>query len=295
MSEQQVANPEVAQDDIESAVFGSAEGFFDDLDREVNGAIQDDEEPKENQKATEEPAQDNPLFTDMEKAVPKEDDTDWKKRYSDSSREAQKMKDELDDLDRFKPYIDALQSDEGLVNVIRDYVKNGQEPKELKEELNLPDDFMFDIEDAVQNPNSDSARVFSGMIDRAVDGRVNSRLSAENEARNRDQLQTDRERQAAEFRKTRNISDEEFDEMMGWANKHQINFEDIYLLKNKDAYMSNVANSTKGDMLKQMKAVRDIPTSAGATNSQQRGADPNDAVFDALLGLDNQMDNLFGD
>jgi len=293
MSEQQVANPEPADDIIENAVFGSAEGFFDDLDREVNGAIRTDEEPKENQNATEQSKQDNPLFTDIEKAAPKEVDTDWEKRYSDSSREAQRLKDELDDLDRFKPYIEALHNDDGLVNVIRDYVQDGQKPKELKEELNLPEDFVFDIEDAVQNPSGDSARVFSGMIDRAVDGRVSSKLSADNDARTRDQMQIDRERQAKEFRSSRNIGDDEFNEMMGWANKHQINFEDIYLLKNKDAYMSNVANSTKEGMLKQMKAVRDIPTSAGATNSQSRGTDPNDAVFDAILGMDNQVDNLF--
>ena len=111
MSEQQVANPEPADDIIENAVFGSAEGFFDDLDREVNGAIRTDEEPKENQNATEQPKQDNPLFTDIEKAAPKEVDTDWEKRYSDSSREAQRLKDELDDLDRFKPYIEALHND----------------------------------------------------------------------------------------------------------------------------------------------------------------------------------------
>jgi hypothetical protein len=57
--------------------------------------------------------------------------------------------------------------------------------------------------------------------------------------------------------------------------------------------MSNVAKNTKSDMLNQMKAVRSIPISAGATNSRSKAIDANDAVFDALKGLDNQVDSLF--
>lgn len=289
MSEDQQA---VTQDAVEDSVFGSAEGFFDDLDREVNGAIRDDEEPQENQQVSEEPQKENPLFTEIEEA-PQKEDTDWKKRYSDSSREAQKMKQELDEFGRFKPYIEALQNDEGLVNTIRDYVQNGQKPKELKEELSLPEDFVFDIDEAVSKPNSDSSKVFSTMIDRAVSSRVDSKLTAEKQATQQSMQKAERDKQAEAFKQKSGISDTDFNDMMDWANKHQIGFEDIYLLKNKDLYMSNVAKSTKGDMLKQMKAVRSIPTTASNTNSQAKSVDANDQVFDTILGLDNQVDNLF--
>ena len=63
MSEEQQA---VTQDVVEDAVLGSAEGFFGDLDREVNGAILDDKEPQENtQQESVSNEQDNPLFTDI--------------------------------------------------------------------------------------------------------------------------------------------------------------------------------------------------------------------------------------
>lgn len=290
MSEEQQA---VTQDAVEDAVLGSAEGFFDDLDREVNGAILEDKEPQENQQQAVEPEQDNPLFTEIEEA-PQKDDTDWQKRYSDSSREAQKLKQELDEFGRFKPYIEALQNDEGLVNTIRDYVQNGQKPKELKEELDLPEDFVFDIDEAVSNPNSDSSKVFSTMIDRAVSSRVENRLNAEKQTTQQAMQKAERDKQAQAFKKKSGMNDGDFEEMMNWANSHQIGFEDIYLLKNKDLYMSNVANSTKDDMLKQMKAVRSIPTTASNQNSQAKSVDANDSVFEAILGLDNQVDNLFG-
>lgn len=290
MSEEQQA---VTQDAVEDAVLGSAQGFFDDLDREVNGAILDDKEPQENtQQESVSTEQDNPLFTDIEEA-PQQDDTDWKKRYSDSSREAQKLKQELDEFGRFKPYIEALQNDEGLVNTIKDYVQNGQKPKELKEELQLPEDFVFDIDEAISNPASDSSKVFSTMIDRAVSSRVDSRLQNEKQATQQAMAKAERDKQAQAFMQKSNMSDAEFKEMMNWANSHQIGFEDIHLLKNKDLYMSNVANNTKDDMLKQMKAVRSIPTTASNTNSQSKTVDANDKVFDTILGLDTQVDNLF--
>jgi hypothetical protein len=43
-----------------------------------------------------------------------------------------------------------------------------------------------------------------------------------------------------------------------------------------------------------MKNVRHIPTSASGANSQAEEADPNNALFDGLLGLDGELDNLFG-
>ena len=63
---------------------------------------------------------------------------------------------------------------------------------------------------------------------------------------------------------------------------------------NRDKTAANVAKSTKKDMLNQMKNVRDIPTSASDSNNQGKTQDANSAVFDDILGLDGDVDNLFG-
>ena len=63
---------------------------------------------------------------------------------------------------------------------------------------------------------------------------------------------------------------------------------------NKDKAATNVANSTKKDMLSQMKNVRDIPTGASDANSQDPGVKPDDKLFEGILSLDNDVDNLFG-
>ena len=289
---QTVDNPTTEQSNVDDAVFGSTTGFFEDLDREVNGAIQEGEEPQKEEKS-EEPSEETPMFKELNDVDSEEDNTDWKKRYSDSSREAQKIRQELDEMSRFKPFVEALQNDEGLVSTIRDYVQNGTKPKELKEEFNLPEDFIFDSDEAFSNPDSDSAKVFNSMISRAVNNQVETKLSAQEKTMQEKTAKAEQEREAIEFKKKMNVSDNDFETLMNWADEHKISFEDIYFLKNKDAFMSNVAKNTKSDMLEQMKAVRSIPTSAGATNSRSKATDPNDAVFDALKGLDNQVDSLF--
>jgi len=70
--------------------------------------------------------------------------------------------------------------------------------------------------------------------------------------------------------------------------------DDVNYLLNRDANNTNVANSTKKDMLNQMKNVRNMPTSASGANSQGTERSESDDVFDAIKGLDDGVDNLFG-
>ena len=71
--------------------------------------------------------------------------------------------------------------------------------------------------------------------------------------------------------------------------------DDAYYLLIKDQAATNVANNTKSDMLNQMKNVRNIPATASDSNNQGTSRrDPNDSVFDSIVGSDNDVDNLFG-
>jgi hypothetical protein len=90
------------------------------------------------------------------------------------------------------------------------------------------------------------------------------------------------------------MTPEQFQTMMGEAGKRRITLDDIYHLLNKDKVNQNVANNTKDDMLKQMKNVRNIPTSASGTNSAQVQSSPDGDVFDKIVGSDGDIDNLFG-
>jgi hypothetical protein len=293
--EEQLANPEtesaiVPENEAQKAVFGSSDDFFSALDNDVNSMIIDQDEAVE--VAT--PDEQSEAVTQTQESDSTIETTDWEKRYKDSSREAQKMKSKLDEVEPFIPILDTMKEDSGLVGVVKDYLQNGGKTENVKEALSLPDDFEFDMDEAFSSPNSDSAKAFNHTIGNIVDQRVNQQLQAENQTRAAD---ADAERRAAEaqqFKKETGMADEEFDDMMDWANDHRINLEDIYYLKNKGQVASNVAKATKNDMLNQMKNVREIPKSTSSINSaSQETVDPDKQVLDALKGLDQGVDTLF--
>ena len=293
--EEQLANPEtesaiVAENPAQEAVFGSSDDFFTALDNDVNSMIIDPDQAVE--VAT--PDEQSETVTQTQVSDSTIETTDWEKRYKDSSREAQKMKAKLDEVEPFIPILDTMKSDPGLVNNVKDYLQNGGKTENVKEALNLPDDFEFDMDEAVANPQSDSGKMFNHTIGNIVDSRVNQQLQTENQTRAADADSERRASEAQKFKKDSGMADEEFSDMMAWADDHRINLEDIYYLKNRGQVASNVAKATKDDMLNQMKNVREIPKSTSSVNSaSQETTDPDTQVLDALKGLDQGVDTLF--
>ena len=90
------------------------------------------------------------------------------------------------------------------------------------------------------------------------------------------------------------MTDEQFDDLKTRANKHTLSLDDVNYLLNRDKAAQNVAQSTKQDMLNQMKNVRNMPTSASGANSQGVEKSQDREVFENILGHDGNVDNLFG-
>jgi hypothetical protein len=107
------------------------------------------------------------------------DSTDWKKRYEDSSREAVRLSEQYKDVQPFVPVLEAMKNDSGLVDHVRNYLKNGGKPaKSIQEHLGLEEDFVFDAND-ITDPDSDSAKLMNAHVDKMVQGRVGQMLQAE--------------------------------------------------------------------------------------------------------------------
>ena len=69
----------------------------------------------------------------------------------------------------------------------------------------------------------------------------------------------------------------------------------MYHLVNRHKVNQNVAANTKQDMLKQMKGVRNMPTSQANVNNAGTGyKSTHDKMFEALLDFDSGVDNMFG-
>ena len=288
MNTENNSNPdveEVLQGDTQDT--GSDE-FFDSLEQQVNGQVYDeDESSSQPEQVTQQQA--DTRVTGNEEVDWRTEAENLKQRYSDSSREAQRLKAELDntqELTKFRPLIEHLKSDPTAVDALRSHLSGQAQPQ-------FDEDFVFDAHEAVTEPDSDSAKALKQMIDMEADKRVNARLqqveqnAAQNQARQRLVSEVDA------FKQRTGMNDQQFEDMQKWAQSRELTLEDIYHLKNKGTVAQNVANNTKQEMLNQMRNVQNIPTSASNVNSAPDSKSPDDAVFDILKGMDEGAENLF--
>ena len=289
-------NPNIgmSEESFDAAETKSTSGssdFFSRLENDVNGGIQDNTEVTQSQPKV------NTKVDTGSKTVKaqSENRTDWEKRYKDSSREAVKWRDRFQEIEKFSPILEAMKNDSGLVDTVRDYLKNGGKPaKSIQEELKLDEDFIFDQQEAMTNPDSDSAKVMNAHVDTMVQQRVGQMLQAEKQRNLKIQKSQDLKSQEKEFQDKNNMSEEEFNEFKSKAQSHKMTLDDIHFLLNRDKTAQNVAKSTQEDMLKQMKNVRNMPTSASSSNSQGESKSEDRQVFESIMGFDNKTDNLFG-
>jgi hypothetical protein len=293
---------DVQQETVEKAVIDSG-NFFDQLDQEVNGVVgqgdQPEKAPSAPTKATHVSGSEQATHTEShgsDQNAWDSEDNPYKKRYKDSSREAVKMNSQIRELKPFIPVLEAMKRDSGLVSHVRDYLQNGGSPsKNVKQTLGLSEDFQYDPSEAVDNPDSDSAKVMNAQVEQVVNNRVTDILKKEKMNSQRVRAALVKKKQEAEFIKKHNLTEDQFLEFRENASKRQLSYDDVYYLLNKDKTNQNVANATKTDMLNQMKNVRNMPTTASDSNNQ--GTDrvsQDDSVFNTLVSSDGNVDDLFG-
>ena len=300
MAEEQ-GNPEIGMqaDSFEAAEAQTDTGssdFFDQLENEVNGGIIDNTEVTQNQTSGSEQVTHVQHDDGSDNVIQSSNDsTDWKKRYEDSSREAVRLSDQYKDVEPFVPVLQAMKNDSGLVEHVRNYLVNGGEPeKSIQDHLGLGEDFMFDQQEAMTEPDSDSAKLMNAHVDRMVQGRVGQMIQAEKQRAQQVQQANTRVTEEQSFREKNSMSDKDFETFKAKAQEHVMTLDDVNYLLNRGQNNDNVANSVKKDMLTQMKNVRNMPTSASGANNQDPGRSESDEVFDAIKGLDDGVDNLFG-
>jgi len=285
------SNPKTAED----AVFGSkGDDFFEALENDVNGAIQD-ETPNSEVTQTPNSGPEQVTHVKSEEGSNNEAKVDWEQRYKDSTREAQRLHGEMSELKPFIPVLDAMKNDSGLVDHVRNYLTGGGKPSAtIQDQLGLGEDFVFDAHEAMSDTGSDSAKLMNAHVDRLVQSRVGQMIGDEKKRAVQTQTEINRKAEEKKFRDSHKMTDEEYGTFVSRAKEHILTLEDIHYLLNKDKTAANTANSTKKDMLNQMKNVRNIPTSASGANSQgSKEQSMEDNVFNALKSVDDTLDNLF--
>jgi hypothetical protein len=299
MAKKKEGNSEqVVEEVMDTIVEDSNADFFDALETQVNGAIQD--APAE--QAVQEPVSEQvtPQVDSSSREVPQnsnwEDESNpYKVRYSDSTREAQRMKAENDKLKPYESLIGVLEQDAELVDIVRGYLDKGTKP-DMKQSLDLGDDFVFDMDEAISDPNSKSAQVFNTIVDKRADQKAGDRIAVERQKAQQAAQKRNMQSQTKQFVDANGMNKDEFSELSKWAQTHQLSWDDINYLKNRDKANAKIANNSKQQVLDQMKNVQSMPATASAAGGENPGdRDHNDSIFDLIQKADNNLENVFGE
>ena len=300
MTKKKEGNSEqVVEEVMDTMVEDSNADFFDALETQVNGAIQDT--PSDSAEIQEpSPEQETPQADSSSREVPQtpnwEDESNpYKIRYSDSTREAQRIKAEHDKLKPYESLINVFEQDSELVDMVRGYLDKGTKPS-MKDSLNLDDDFVFDMDEAISDPNSKSAHVLNNVVDRRAEQKSKDIMQAERQKAQQAAQKRSLHDQAKKFVDTSGMTKDEFTELSKWAQQHKLSWDDIHYLKNRDQANAKIANNSKQQVLDQMKNVQSMPATATSAGSENPGdRDHNDSVFDLIQKADNNLDNVFGE
>ena len=282
MEQEQVGNAiEAPESDFQTLNDVESGDFFESLDSSVNGGIIDSEYSQ----STSQDLGDN---TPASPSGVQEQDSDvLQKRYSDSSREAKRLSGKLNELEPYMPILDAMREDPNLIQHVRNYFEGGgQAPESMAQNMDLPEDFQFDPDDAFTDPQSDSAKVFGATVDGIVQRRLNNELGKQ---------KTDNQRLAREtaFRQKVEMTDNEWSTFVDFAKNKSLELDDIYYLMKRKERESNIADNARHQVASQMKKIQEQPRSLATAGSATVETSKDDQVFETLLGIDHELENAF--
>ena len=282
MSEQ-VGNAQVAPEstNVQDAVMSNSSDFFESLDREVNGGILDEQQQPTSVQSG------NTQSSPNVEVQPQDDNEVLQKRYSDSSREAKRLNGKLKEIEPYMPILDAMREDPNLISHVRNYFEGGgQAPQSMNQQLNLDEDFVFDPEEAFQQPDSDSAKVMGATIDGIVQRRLNNTLQTQ-------KTENAKMAKEAQFKQKMDMSDEEWSTFTDFAKSKSLELEDIYYLMNRKNRDSEIADSTRQEIHNKMREVQSQPSTLATQGSVSVEKSTDDNVFDTILGTDSELEKAF--
>ena len=284
MEEAQVGNADI-NSAPESFISDDSSDFFADLDRSVNGGIIDADANETSINTSEsDNTQEEPVVSEAQT----EDVETLKKRYSDSSAEGKRLNQRLQELEPYMPVLDEMRKDPNLVTHVRDYFDSGgQAPKSMVEKMELSDDFIFDPDEAISNPESESAKVLNGTIEGVVQRRLGKELDK--------QIQEfTLEKRVTDFRTKHDMGDSEWNEFKNFADNQSLSLEDIYYLKNRGQRQENISRSSSENAVRKVQQTQQRPKSLATKGSTKVETSEEGQIFDAIMGIDKELENAFG-
>jgi hypothetical protein len=210
-----------------------------------------EEEPKET------PADDDekiPTIEDLEKAVKNLD-----ARYESSSKEGkrlyqenQDLKEQLSNFEEVKPVLDILAKNPELQNIAKQMINGTYQDA-------LPDETL-DLDDAIRNPESASAKILDKLVERKAQAILNAQTSRTKETDDKKSRETALNNEIDSVAKDMKLSEDQITEIVDFArSKKNISFKDMVNLYNFEKNGGSKTDATTpADMLKLIDQIKQL-------------------------------------
>jgi len=155
----------------------------------------------------------------------------------DAAKDAriQNLQGQLDEIEDYKPVIQAMRSDPNLVNHIGNYFAKDGEGKEMKDKLQIPEDFEFSFTDAATNEGSDSYKLLTSLID--------TRAKAHSDAATRNITQkNEMDKQKVQLMQEFSVTEDEWKDFMKFSARGNWTLKDLFFLFKKEKGELNLDN-----------------------------------------------------
>ena len=301
MAEEKQANSveEVTLEDTDSG------DFFGDLEQQVNGSIVDDVITDVVKSQARPPAtpQKDPEQQTEQPDIWESEENPYKKRHSDSSREGKRLASIVKDDDKYRELLDVMKKDPGAAQAVLNHLSGKEQqtaasnPREL---FGLDKEFVFDMDDALDNSQSESASVMNNWITTVAQDIVNTKVQEIETQQEQNAKNADTRTKQQAFMKEKNWTQDQFDNWMSKVNETLaggMDYKHLDRIVSSEQTANNIANSTKKQIMNQMKNVGQYPNTVSSANSVEKDASPDDAIFDIVKGIGKAttMESLFND
>lgn len=204
-----------------------------------------------------------------------------RKRYEASSAEGKRLSEELKTLKEYEPVINAIRNDPKLTETILGYLNNG--PSGNPQGLQLPEDFIFNMEDALSDPNSESAKYFGQMVDQRAKTIVDQQTAQQTK-------QFEEQRALQGVKEKFDLNDDQVRELIEYANSRPLRIEDVYYLKQREDNNFDSKTQLIDEQNEQRRRMQNTNTTLAGVNAGGKDTeiDPNKKVFGAILAETNK-------
>lgn len=199
-----------------------------------------------------------------------------KKRYEDSSTEAKRLHEENTKFEKLQPLIDMIEENPNLVDELLGSKFSEGSSKNFASSLQKDPDFVFDFDEAVNAPDSKSAKYLAEYLGAVVEDRMSKTIEKEQTL---DRMKKERQL----IKDSYGLGDDEIDALLDWSKDRGLTLDDVLVLYAKD-------NNINVDP-RRLNALR---SSSASMPSVVPEVGNDDKVFNAIKAA-TASKNIFGD